>query len=318
LNTIQEKDTTNKERKGTALAYYRKAVGYSPYDPYLHHNLAWLYFNEGKTDSADIHFGKACELSNNIALFHVSRGLFHEKTGTYNLGLTEFKKAIRLSPDLLDAEFASGLETKNQEWFRNTLNELTDSLTVKIKTDDSPIIKSRLAKIVLHTGDTAKAMQLFEQAGKQLPNLDRPWYYRGMVRLAQNDTVTFLQYLNRAALLDPRDARYPLALGDYYYSHNQKRDAIYYYKTALLNRANLYTQHAMIVPKWYGYKSLPNTVLPTDLLGQTNQVLNKVAICDKIVGIYKSTGKDKEARLVEKYKNGEWTINELLNELNKF
>lgn len=317
LNTIQAKDTTNNENKGAFLAYYRMAVSYSPYDPYLHHNLAWLYFNEGKIDSADIHIGKACELSANTALFHVSRGLFQEKTRTSDFGLTEFKKAIRLSPDLLDAEFANDLETKNHEWFKNTLKELTDSLSLKTKTDDSPIIKSRLAKIVLDMGDTVRAMQLFEQAGKQLPNLDRPWYYRGMVKLAQNDTITFLQYLNRAILLDPRDYCYPLALGDYYYSRNQKRDVIYYYKNALFNRANIYTQHVMIVPKWYGYKTLPNNVLPDTLLLLIRQAFDKSVICSRLIKLYNELGQKRESKLIENYQNNAIPVGTLFKELNK-
>jgi len=317
LNTIHEKDTTNGGSKGVSLSYYRTAVRYSPYDPYLHHNLAWLYFNEGKIDSAYIHIGKACELSANTALFHVSRGLFLEKTGTSDFGLTEFKKAIRLSPDLLDTNFATDLEAKNHEWFRNMLGELTDSLSLKIKTDDSPIIISRLAKIILHKGDTVRAMQLFEQAGKQLPNLDRPWYYQGMVKLAQNDTATFLQYLNRAILLDMRDYRYPLALGNYYYSRNQKKDAIYYYKNALLNHANLFTRYTMIVPKWYGYKTLQNNVLPDSLLEYINPYFDKQMVCNRMIKVYNDFGLSEESNFCEKYKRGQIPPIVFFSELNK-
>ncbi|MDP3434847.1 MAG: O-antigen ligase family protein [Bacteroidota bacterium] len=317
LNTIQQKDSTHQDSNENSLAYYRMAVTHSPYDPWLRHNLAWLYLNEGKTDSADIHFRKVCELSTNTALFHVSRGLFQNKTGTADLGLTEFKKSIRLSPDLLDSEFAKDLEVKNQEWFRNTLNELIDSLSLKTKTDDSPIIKSRLAKIILHTGDTVRAMQLFGQAGKQLPNLDRPWYYQGMVKLAQNDTATFLQYLNRAILLDPRDSHYSLALGDYYHSLNQKRDAIYYYKNALFNHANLYTQHAMIAPKWYGYKTLPNTILLVGLLQSISPSFDKITVCSRLIKLYNELEQKRESNLIERYQNNSIPIGSLFKELNK-
>jgi len=317
LNTIQAKDTTTKGSKCESLAYYRMTVSYSPYDPYLHHNLAWLYFNDGKPDSADIHFCKACELSANTALFHVSKGLFQEKTRTADFGLTEFKKAIRLSPDILDSEFAKDLEAKNQELFRNMLNDLTKRLLLKIKADDSPIIISRLAKIFLNIGDTVRAMQLFEQASTHLPNLDRPWYYRGIVKLSQNDTTTFLQYLNRAILLDPQDSRYPLAMGDYYYLRNQKRDAIYYYKNALFNRANLYTQHAIIVSKWYGYKTLPNNVLPVDLLQWISPSFDKTTVCNRLIKLYNELGQKRESNLIERYQNNSISVWPLFKELNK-
>jgi len=317
LNTILQKDSTHQKDNENALAYYQTAVNHSPYDPWLHHNLAGLYLNKGQVDSAAIHFHKACELSGNTALFHISRGLFQEKTGTADFGLTEFKKAIRLSPDLLDSEFAANLESKNQERFKTMLHKIADSLTIRMATDNSPILKSRLAKIILTEGDTALAMQLFEQASNQLPNLDRPWYYRGMVKLAQNDTVTFLRYLNRAALLDPRDYLYPLALGNYYHSRNQKRDAIYYYKSTLFNQANLYTQHAMIAPKWYGYKTLPNTILPLGLLNQINPVFDQSTVCNHLFQLYNELGQKRESKLIESYLNNTIPTETLFKELNK-
>jgi len=315
LNAIQQNDSITPYGTENALVYYKKAVNNSPCDPYVQQNLAWLFFMADQKDSAAIYFRKACDLSANTALFHIGRGLFQEKTVTADLGLAEFKKAIRLSPDILDSEFAAHLESKNQGRFNTMLHEIADSLTQKIATDNSPILKSRLAKIILTEGDTTQAMQLFEQVGNQLPNLDRPWYYRGMVKLAQNDTPNFLKYLNRASMLDPRDYRYPLALGNYYYSRNQKRDAIYYYQNALFNQANLYTQHAMIVPKWYGYKTLSNSILPQNLLSRISPDFDKASVFNRLTELYKSLGQDREVRLVEKYRNGELTVNQLQKEL---
>lgn len=138
-----------------------------------------------------------------------------------------------------------------------------------------------------------------------------------MIKLAQYDTVTFLKYMNRAALLDPRDYRYPLALGNYYSVRNTKSDAIYYYKNALFNYANLHSLHAMISPKWYGYKTSPNNVLPIGLLENISPVFEKKGVYDKLIGLYKSIGQDKEAGLIEKYSNGKISVSVLFNEINK-
>lgn len=316
LNMILAKDSFNKsENKENALAYYCSAVRYSPCDPYLQHNLAWLYFNNGKADSAEVHYRKACELSANTALFHISKGLLQERKKTGDYGVAEYKKAIRLSPELLDSEFGRELTINFSDDFRKMLNEVIDSLSLKIKKDESPILKGRLAKMILYRGDTALAIQLFEKASKELPNLDRPWYYMAKIKLAQNDTVTFLKYMNRAILLDPRDYCYPLALGDYYFGRNQKRDAIYYYKNAVFNHANNYTQHAMISPKWYGYKSLPEDVLPVGLLERISPSFDKTNVCSRLSNLLQSTGQNEEAKLFETYKNGEITVSKLFKEL---
>lgn len=316
LNTIQEKDSQNKsEDNENALAYYRRAVRYSPYDPYLRHNLASLYYNNGKPDSADAHFRKARELSANTSLFCISRGLLHERRETRDHGVAEYKKAIRLSSDILDSDFAKDLKIKHADDFRKIIDEVTDSLSLKIMTDDSPILRSRLAKMMLYRGDTTMAIQLFEKTSDELPNLDRPWYNMAKVKLAQNDTVNFLKYLNRAVLLDPRDYSYPFALAEYYFSRNQKRDAIYYYKNALFNHANHYTQHVMISPKWYGYKTLPETVLPIGLLERISPAFDKTAVCIRLIGLLQCTGQVKEARLFEKYKNGRISVGKLFKEL---
>lgn len=319
LKSVLKQDSLgNCETNKNALSCYRKAFGYSPYDPWLRHNLGWLYFDNGQPDSAEIHFRKACDLSDNTTLFHLSLGIFQEKASIGDHGATEYKKAFRLSPDILDSEFANELPISPGSDFNQMLTEIIDSLAKKTKLDDSPVLKSRLAKVLLHRGDTVRAMQLFVQVTDQLPNLDRPWYYRGMVSLAKSDTVAFMKYLNRAALLDPQDYLYPIALGDYYYEHEHQRDAVYYYKTALVNYANIFTVHSLIAPKWYGYKPLANDVMPIEILGKISPELNTIRVCEHLREMYLDMGKDKYARLVEKYENHEVTISELIKGLNKF
>lgn len=315
LSKFAEQDSS-KNYKKKSLACYKKAVGYSPLDPWIHNNLAWLHSEEGKPDRASYHLNKACELSPNKSLFILSKSLFKEKQDI-NIGLTDFMKAIRLSPDLLDSEFTRDVKSENPEDFKTQLNELAKNIALKIQTDNSPIIKSRLAKIRLHLGDTTIAMQLLEEVSTQLPNLDRPWFYMGMIKHEQKDTTTFLQYLNRAILLDSRDYLYSHALGNFYDQQNKKRDAIYYYKNALFNHANIYSNHSLIAPRWYGYKTLLNNNLPQDMLEYTKPYMDKTDVCDRLVELYSSLGQTRESRLFEKYNNKEIGIYTLFKELNR-
>lgn len=247
-----------------ALDSYKNAVIVSPNDPYLHHNLAYLYFINGELINADKHFEKACKLSDNTALFHVSKGILLEENGKTNEALNEYKNAIRLSPDILDSEFGKSLEFERNDVLSQMVIDIVDSLSKKIESKDSPILKSRLAKIVLYQKDTVRSGYLLDQVSSQLPNLDRVWYQLGMIKLAQNDTSTFLHYLNRAILLDGRDYLYPKAMSDYFYETGHERDAELYLKNAQTNHINISTLHSITAVRWYGYKTLVNDVLPKD------------------------------------------------------
>lgn len=258
-----------------ALAYYRKAVDYSPKDPYLHHNLAYLHSVEGNTDSAHYHFSAAIKLSDNTALFHASRGIFLEEKGKSKEAWEDFQKAIRLSPEILDSELGRKLESESNDRFNQMVNDIADSLIIEVGINDSPILKGRLAKVLLHRGDTIQATKMLEQASSQLPNLDRIWYQLGMIKLAQNDTTAFLKYLNRAMLLDGRDYFYSVAMGDYSNSIGNKTDAEFYYKSAIVVFNNINTLHSIISPRWHGY-FVPNySVLPLNILTKIKSALKE-------------------------------------------
>ncbi len=311
------KMASNDSLKKEALQFYQTAVKHSPVDPYLNHNLAWLHQLTGSADSAHHHMRKARNLSRNSALFHIGMFEWAKENGELNGSWQHLEKAIRLSPDLLDSEYIQVLGNKYGGIFRGTLKNIADSLTIKTEKDNSPILKSRLGKIQLHLGDTVSAMKLWEEATHELPNLDRPWYNMAMVKLAQKDTSTFKSYLNRSILLDPRDYLYAFAYGNFYYSLEQKRDAIYYYKNALFNHANLYNHYALIAPKWYGYQALPNNTLPPGRLQSIKPSISENLVCNRLIELYNDLGMKEESLLTGQYLKGRITINKLAKELNK-
>mgnify|MGYP001209329990 CR=1 FL=1 len=309
LATMAQADSTKSGTSGNSLACYREAVKNSPFDPYLRFNLAWLYASAGKTDSADYEQDKACELAANTGLFRLGYQQSHQDSAP---DWKNIQKAVRLSPGLLDSPFMKSLQTRYPGSFDSIPVHVIDSLEEKLRNNNSPILESRLARIVLQAGDTSRAAGLFEGVTRQLPNLDRPWYYLGMIKLARNDTLSFLRCLNRAAILDPHDYCYPLALGNYYYSKGQKTDAAYYYQNALVNYANIYTHHALIAPRWYGYKTLPGNILPKGWLEQISPAPDKTAVCIRLTGLLKELGQNEKAYLWEQYRTGQISVGELL------
>jgi O-antigen ligase/tetratricopeptide (TPR) repeat protein len=298
-----------------ALTYYRKAVDHSPKDPYLHHNLAYLYSVEGNIDSADYHFSSAIKLSENTALFHAGRGIFLDKNGKSKEAWKEYQKAIRYSPEIVDSELGQKLKTESNYRYNKMINEIADSLTNKIDINNSPILKGRLAKVLLHKGDTLQATKLLEQVSSQLPNLDRVWYQLGIIKLTQNDTTEFLNYLNRAMLLDGRDYLYYLQFGDYYFKKGKKDDAKYHYKQTLQHFSYCYTNHSIVAPKWYGYHIVVNDIIPSNRIKYLQTNIDKNALCNKLLKIYDNENNENERDIIMDFKKGKISLEGFLKEL---
>lgn len=312
LVLMASNDSSKKNIKAEALRLYETAVQCAPVDPYLNHNLAWLYQEAGLTDSAHCSMQKAADLSKNSALFQFG---MHELTingedDTRDLQYLE--NAVRLSPGFLDSEYLRCFENRYTETYRRILKKTSDCLMTNLSENNSPILKSRLGKIQLHLGDTISAVKLWEEATHQLPNLDRPWYNRSMIQLARKDTMAFKTYLNRAIFLDPRDYLYAIAYGNFYYEQGENRDAAYYYQLALSRYHNRHTGHSLIASKWYGYKALPNNLLPLNRLEIINPSIDKTKIVNRLIILYEQLERNLEKEVLIKYRNGEISFNKLI------
>ncbi|MCF8362614.1 MAG: hypothetical protein K9G70_08320 [Prolixibacteraceae bacterium] len=185
------------------------------------------------------------------------------------------------------------------------IKDIADSLTNKMDNNNSPILKGRLAKVLLHKGDTLKATKLLEQVSSQLPNLDRVWYHLGVIKLAQNDTTAFLNYLNRSMLLDGRDYLYYLQFGDYYFKKGQKDDAKYYYLQTFQHFSNSHTSHSIVAPKWYGYHNVANDILPSKRIKDLQTKIDKNALCNELLKIYDN---ENERDIITSFKKGEISL----------
>jgi hypothetical protein len=84
-----------------------------------------------------------------------------------------------------------------------------------------------------------------------------------------------------------------------------------------MNHANIYNIHTIKAFRWHGYKTISNDILPENRLDYPKPYLDEKCLIDKLSGMYNGFGQIEEVRLFKKYKDGDISINRLLNKLNE-
>jgi tetratricopeptide (TPR) repeat protein len=293
LNNIKlEKKDIDDVKLSAVINLYLKALSLNYNDDCFHHNLGWLYLLKGENRKAFQEISESIAIDSNIAIYHISKGLFFEINNQLDSALYEYKIAIKLSPDILDSYFYSGLKSryyfKADSIVKVAKKELNDDFTLT----KSPILCARLAKIYFTTQDTVEAKRLYEITVEVLPNLNRPWYYLAIIdgKYAKHKKTTET-YLKRATLLDNSDYLPTLALADFYeqtaLSYNT---VIEYYKSSIKNWIHLSSEHSLRVKIIYNQNTLKNDLIPIGLLNHCKPKFDIEKACEKVASIYNKEG----------------------------
>src|SRR3990170_1166389 len=94
----------NQGRTDEAIEEYRTALRLRPNLASVHNNLGLVYYNQGRTDEAIEEYRAALRLKPELALAHLNLGLAYAKKGYVDEAIEEFRNALRLKPDFTDAE----------------------------------------------------------------------------------------------------------------------------------------------------------------------------------------------------------------------
>ncbi len=289
-----------------AVTDMESAVRLSPSDAMFHHNLGILYARTNDVEKALEQIKKAIELEPYDALYHISYGnLAPQESAKY------YTNAIRYSPDILDSKCCA--DWGNQPEFDIVESKL--NIFAHSPNTYNPIIEARKAKILLHLGDTSQAKQLLQQVSGQLPNLNKPWYYLGVIALSEGDTLTFRKYLSRSLLLDGLDYQLNIEFADFYFYQKEFNDASIYYRNGLKNHVNTYSQHCIKTGGYYGLNTLNNDVLLHKSLSYFKPKIESTDIINNLSISYAELGKDKETEICTLYLFGNISLNEMLKQL---
>ena len=242
------------EQMKTALTSYRKALELNPADGLFYHNLGWLYIFTKDKKQAEYCFHHALQRDRASAIYHVSLGFLKEKEGKKDSAVKEYGRAVCQLPSLLDSPFFSSLKKRmpldSKQLVLNSIQRMENELLRR----DDPTVAARLAKLYYFQGEKQKAIFLLERVTKELPSLSRPWLYLGDLYQSCNKDSEMIQCYQKSGFLDMSDIFPFLRLGQYFDQHNQRNDAIQYYRKVLHVFSLQCTVHASRVPAYVPFK----------------------------------------------------------------
>lgn len=256
------------ERKGDykdAIQFYKKAYLTNPSDALFLNNLGRLYWMTCQQDSAINYLTQAVKTDPEIAIYHISKGLIIEKQNMKE-AFESYKQAILLSPDIIDSHFFEDLKKRFPSESEILLKEACNEL-VQVNADhNSSIIEAKIGKLYLSTGEIELAYKTLVHVSQILPNLNRPWYYLGIIEQQRGNYETMVADYKKSMFLSPTDHLPLYALAAYYKKIGDNERAISYNKEAEVAWKNKRTVHSLRCEITYYMDTEKDDVVPKGFL----------------------------------------------------
>ncbi len=285
-----------------SISAFEKALRLNPNDAGYHFNLGWLHYWKNHNDTARIfnYLYNALALEPNASEYQIGTGLLLEVIkGDTAAAFSHYKRALCVSPELLDSPFFMDLQKRNFPFSERLVKEAMQDLKDQLNRNYNTILAARFSKLLLQTDDTIASEKILTQVVQDLPNLNRPYYYLAFIALNKKDTTLAINLLSKSAYLENSDYLPPLALGNLYYNKpfynkNTARNAIQYYKQAVrnwLDQKTLNSSHAAIR---YRYSTnVNNDLIVPSLLYYCNTSFDTKEILHRIAQLYQQIGESK-------------------------
>lgn len=261
----------------SSLYYFRRAVQLNPNEDLFYHNMGWLYMFQSKRDSALYYMSKACKLDPNNPLHYLSRGLIVEPMDSV-FALSNYQKAVLLSPDVLDSEFFLAMKRRKSSLALELLNSSEQELNRIYMETQSVVVRAKLGKLLIYKNDSISARQTFLEIVDVLPNLSRPWYYLGNIdALNGRDSVAIYHY-RKSIFLDSKDYLPIYALAKTY---NELGDTVrsgIYLKRALAAYNGMQSMNSTRSSRIYYLETMKNDIIPRFLLNYVKPSMDSVSL----------------------------------------
>jgi len=284
-----------------AIILYEEALKLNPYDDSYHHNLSWLYFITHNYIKSREHINTAIQIDDKIAVYYITKGRFYEYKNNIPFAFNEYCNAIKLAPDILDSEFFEDIQKRYPVLADSIICSAINYLDSIVSIEYNPIMSAKLGKLYINKNKFNLASLNLEKVTKELPNLNRPWYYLSVLDEKNGETSNIELYLKRSIFLDNTDFLPYIRLGDYYSSKPDddncpkcnKKLALDCYENALDNWVKVSSVHYSRVFWMYHLKSINNDLIPCDLLTYCMPYVNSNELCQKISNLYAETDNKK-------------------------
>lgn len=262
----QDMTRTQQDSLVKVLQLFQRANELSPSDAMFQHNLGWLYWSIEQKDSAYIYLSRAVRTEPNIALYHISKGLIEESIGNEAEAFAAFKRAILLSPDIVDSPFFNDLKERNPLAAEKLLRDISDDLLQRLAVRYSSIIDAKSGKLLLSIGETEQAYKKFVHVTQFHPNLSRPWFYLGLIEQKRKNYEAMKNYYKKCLFLSPFDHLPLFAFATYYKNINDISKYESYQKAAEKAWENKRSVHSSQSKRQYFLETNKDDVIPNGLL----------------------------------------------------
>jgi len=255
----------NKDTLNLVKENLERIIEVSPYDDEIYNNLGWINFALGQDTLAEKAFNRALELNPYNSAFHLSKLLYNIKGKKNNYTIDHLSKAIRYSPEIIESflyeEFSKKYPNKARESKMIAIKGLKES----IKRNDNIILKARLARLILDD-EPNKALLLLNEVTKKMPNLSRPWLYKGLLYFKKGDTIQAHKNYNISLFIYNRGFLSRKYLSEYYKSVGNEEKYIQYLEESLLSFKNIRSDNVIKNADLSSFRPILNSYIPFSLL----------------------------------------------------
>ncbi|MCB9426644.1 MAG: O-antigen ligase family protein [Flavobacteriales bacterium] len=275
---------TNKTSLNTAVRILEQLAAENPYDDEVQHNLGWLNWSLGKTDVAGDYFDTATKQNPYNHVYLISRVLHKISTKNYadNLVIDDLSKAIRYSPDILESLLIKELSLFKPIIVNLAINKSIKELEAIVKETNNPILKARLACILMKS-QPSKALELLNDVTMALPNLSRPWVYKAELVTSPKEKEAFY---NKALFLNGGDYYAHLSYANFCTKNKRAKEGVLHYKKALDLFKNIATPSNRKNNERSYYSTVNNSYIPEELIYYATPDIKATTLFDYFSNYY--------------------------------
>jgi tetratricopeptide (TPR) repeat protein len=191
-------------------------------DPSLQYAYGLALVRDGRAVEAQAVFKRLLARHGETAELAVVLGQAAAQQGDYESAVQHLERALRLKPDIPDANATLGVIYLKQ----GKLEEAETALRAELKTGpDNVKAKQQLATVLDLRGRPDEALPLLRAALKARPDYADARYLLGKILLAQGQAAESLEHLEAAAKLAPEDANIRYQLGQAYQKLGRTEEA---------------------------------------------------------------------------------------------
>jgi tetratricopeptide (TPR) repeat protein/S1-C subfamily serine protease len=193
---------SNLKRYAQAEVAYKQAIKLNPRSSF-YTNRGVMHISQGKLDLALTDYNKAIALSPNHAMAYTNRGFLYSKQGRPELALADYNQAIALNPNLAEAYGNRGLAYQEQGKLDLALADLNQVIAINPNLAEAYYNRGNLY------GDQGKADLALDDYNRAIllnPNYAEAYNNRGNLYGDQGKADLALDDYNKAIALNPNYA----------------------------------------------------------------------------------------------------------------